>query len=125
MPANQLGQLAEDLAAEYYRRDGFRILHRNFRPPKGKQIGEIDIVARKGNDLVFVEVKARTTRGFGDPYEAVDRSKQLKLVRMAKLYRQLYPELMDCDYRIDVAAVDIDNSHEPVIILSNAIEDSD
>lgn len=120
-----LGQAAENLVAERYRQEGYRILHQNFRPPKGRQIGELDIVAVRGKELVFVEVKARTNLTFGDGLDAVDLAKQRKLVKMAKLYLQLYPEYLDCEYRIDVAVVSIDKKAEPVIIFTNAIGDSD
>ncbi|HEX5430031.1 MAG TPA: YraN family protein [Patescibacteria group bacterium] len=119
-----LGQQGEMLVAKHYENLGFRILDRNFIFPKGKQTGELDLVALKDGELVFVEVKTRSSAKFGGPFESVDLGKQRKLVKMTKLYLQLHPELRDKNYRIDVAAVDIDNQHEPVIILPNAVEDT-
>lgn len=113
------------MVAGQYEKAGYRILDRNFRQSKGRQIGELDIVATKRNELVLVEVKARTGKLFGSAVEAVDLHKQIKLVKMAKLYLLTHPQFSDYDIRIDVAAVDIDNSKEPVIILENAIGDFD
>lgn len=120
-----LGSRGEDLVAEYYRNLGFRILARNFIFPKGKQIGELDLIVLKENELVFVEVKTRSNSKYGTPFESVDINKQRKLVKMAKLYLLLNSKLATKNYRIDVAAVDIDNPENPVIILTNAIEDQD
>jgi putative endonuclease len=118
-----LGKIGEDLVAEYYQKLGFRILDRNFKFSHGRQMGELDLVARKERELVFVEVKTRSNNKFGTPFESVDIFKQRKLVKMVKLYVNLKPEFRELDYRIDVAAVDIDNPDNPVIILANAIED--
>ena len=120
-----LGQLGERLVEDEYKRMGFKLLERNYIFPHGKQVGEIDLIFLKEKTVVFVEVKLRQTKTFGDAFEAVDFFKQRKLVKTAKLYMQLHPKYFDYDYRIDVAAVDIDNKEKPVIILTNAIEDLD
>jgi len=117
-----LGKRGEDLVADYYKKLGYRILDRNFKPKFGKQMGELDLIVRKNNEIVFVEVKTRRNEKFGSPFDAVDFYKQQKLVKMAKFYMQ-QPEFSNFDFRIDVAAVDIDNKSEPVIILENAIGD--
>lgn len=131
-----LGSQGEELAVLHYKNLGYRILERNFIFPKGKRMGELDLVVAKNNELVFVEVKTRTSQRFGNALEAVDLSKQRKLVLMVKLYLRLHPKLESHEYRIDVAVVDVnpvrsstsngvDNLPHPVIILSNAIEDLD
>ena len=120
-----LGKRGEDLVAEHYRKMGYKILGKNFIFPHGKQMGEIDLIGVKLNELVFVEVKTRTNEKFGSAFDSIDRAKQNKLVRTSKLYLKLHPEFARYDYRIDVAAVDIDNKDKPVIILTNAIEDTD
>ncbi len=119
-----LGQQGERLVEAVYLKHGYELLERNYIFPHGKQVGELDLVFRKGLELVFVEVKARSNQAFGTPFDAVDLNKQRKLIRTAKLYLQLHP-VHDMNYRIDVAAVDIDNLENPVIILENAIEDQD
>lgn len=120
-----LGVIGEDLVAKDYKKHGFVLIERNYIFPHGKQIGEIDLIFQKGKEIVFVEVKARSSNKFGTAFEAVDFFKQRKLVKTAKLYMQLHPKFSGFDYRIDVAAVDIDNTDKPVIILTNAIEDTD
>ncbi len=120
-----LGRAGEDLAADYYRQLGYKILAENYVFRRGTQMGEIDLVARKGPELVFVEVKTRRGEKFGTGLEAVDGYKQRKLITTAKLYLLQHPELQDFDWRIDVAEIDIDNPAQPVIITPNAVEDFD
>src|SRR5207249_1147092 len=68
----ELGRRGEKLAARFLRAHGYKILRRNFRAPRG---GEVDIVCREKDALVFVEVKTRSTIYFGAPAEAVKREK--------------------------------------------------
>lgn len=87
----QLATMGEELAARYLARRGYEIVERNWRSGR---LGEIDIIAReRGANLVFVEVKSRSTKGqeFGIPilgYEAVDQKKRLHLHRTAFAYTQ-------------------------------------
>ncbi|MBX4187206.1 MAG: YraN family protein [Candidatus Doudnabacteria bacterium] len=120
-----LGAAGERLVEQRYKDQGYKLLERNYIFPHGKQIGELDLIFHKDRELVFVEVKTRSNNSYGGPLEAVDKSKQRKLVHTAKLYLQLHAKYQDYNYRIDVAAVDIDNTDNPVIILENAIEDLD
>ncbi len=76
---SKLGRAGEDLAASHLRRLGFTIVDRNFRCAHG----ELDIVARRGDALVFCEVKTRHESPFGIPAEAVDHRKQARLRRLA------------------------------------------
>ena len=78
------GRLGEDLAHRYLRGRGCTVVARNYRPPSGR--GEIDIVVRHGEKLVFVEVKTRDSAEFGEPERAVDADKQLHLTRAARDY---------------------------------------
>jgi putative endonuclease len=120
-----LGKTGEDLAADNYKKRGYKLLERNYIPPHGKQTGEIDLIFEKGKELVFVEVKTRSNETFGGPFEAVDRHKQRRLVRTSKLFLALHPQYATHDFSIDIAAVNVDNPLEPVIILTNAVEDLD
>jgi putative endonuclease len=72
----------EDVAETYLRRRGYRIIERNFKT----KIGELDIVARDGGVLCFVEVRSRTNPKFGDAIETVDHIKRARISRMAQLY---------------------------------------
>lgn len=82
--AHDLGAASEDAASAYLQSIGYRIVTRNLRGPGG----EIDIVARDGETIVFVEVKARTTRRFGSALGAVDARKRARLRRVAADYLQ-------------------------------------
>lgn len=120
-----LGQTGEELAADFYSQQGYRILAKNYVFRRGTQMGEIDLIVSRGRELVFVEVKARRNESFGSGVEAVDLYKQRKLVTTAKLYMLQNTKYQDFNYRIDVAEVDVDNFAQPVIIIPNAIEDAD
>ena len=78
----RLGRQGEDLACRELRRRGYAILARRFRT----RHGEIDIVARDGDVLVFVEVKARSSRSFGGALGAVTPRKQRQVIAMAQRY---------------------------------------
>jgi putative endonuclease len=98
----QLGRRGEEIAAGYLRQQGYIILARNWHCP----IGEIDIVAREGETLAFVEVRTRRGHRFGTPEESVTPAKQARLVELAQAYLQEMG-LTDTDWRIDVIAIEI------------------
>jgi putative endonuclease len=77
-----LGAAGEEEAAAWYRSRGYVVLHRNWRCREG----ELDLVVRRGTELVFVEVKTRRTDRFGTPAEAVTRAKQRRLRDLARRY---------------------------------------
>ena len=79
-----LGGFGETLAAAHYRAHGYAVLERNWRCGAG----EIDLICARGTTLVVCEVKTRTGSAQGDPLEAVTRSKQLRLRRLATAYLQ-------------------------------------
>jgi putative endonuclease len=81
------GRKGEDLACEFLKQNGCRVIERNFRC----KMGEIDIIATDGEHICFTEVKARTRTDYGMPRDAVDRRKQQKLLRCAQLYLKLHP----------------------------------
>ena len=79
-----LGDRGEDMAAAHLKKQGYKILERNYRTP----LGEIDLIARHQGVLVFVEVKTRRSRKFGSPQEAVHPAKQERLRNLAEYYLQ-------------------------------------
>jgi putative endonuclease len=79
---NALGTEGEDLAVRFLREKGYGIITRNYKTP----VGEIDIIAKDGNTIVFIEVKTRTDVSFGYPFEAVNKKKRHKLKNLALLY---------------------------------------
>lgn len=98
----EVGAWGEQVAAAYLESRGFSVLERNFRSREG----EIDIVARDGDCLVFVEVRTRSGSGFGSPEESVTAAKKRKLVEVAQAYLQSRPGLPP-SWRIDVVAVEL------------------
>ncbi|MDA3903996.1 MAG: YraN family protein [Desulfuromusa sp.] len=79
-----LGAWGEDQAVVYLRKQGMKILERNFRTP----VGEIDIIAKNKSCLAFIEVKTRRGTTFGTPQEAVGQRKQRQIIRTAQWYLQ-------------------------------------
>ncbi|MCQ2555795.1 MAG: YraN family protein [Clostridia bacterium] len=100
MQSNTFGKRGEIIAANYLKRKGYKILERNYKNP----IGEIDLIAKDKDYLVFVEVKTRISRGFGDPLEAINEQKQFKIRNVATLYLRQH-KLMDLNCRFDAIAV--------------------
>ncbi|MEP6685790.1 MAG: YraN family protein [Verrucomicrobiota bacterium] len=113
----RLGARGENLAARFLRRNGYKILYRNFR---GRSGGEIDLVCRDGDTLVFVEVKTRTSENFGRPFDAVGREKQKRISRGGLAWLRLLdnPEIL---FRFDVVEVVIAAEGKPRLeLLRNA-----
>jgi putative endonuclease len=79
---NELGAKGEDLAIRYLKKRGYRIIERNYRV----KLGEIDIIAEQGDDLVFIEVKTRSDTSFGSPFESITVQKQKQLSKVALEY---------------------------------------
>jgi putative endonuclease len=102
-PHLTLGRKGEKMAADHLRRNGFRVLYRNFRSRRG---GEIDLVCRDRREktLVFVEVKTRTTDAFGPPHSGVTRAQQERILRGAKEWLRMLNDPR-VPYRFDVAEV--------------------
>jgi putative endonuclease len=96
-----LGRTGEKLAARHLKRSGYKILHRNFR---GAQGGEIDLVCRHGEVLVFVEVKTRSREDYGRPIDAIDRKKRRRIVRGAMAWLRML-DMPDIAFRFDAVEV--------------------
>ena len=113
------GDRGERAAAKFLKRQGYRIVQRNYSTPWG----EIDLVALDGNTIVFVEVKTRASLIAGRPEEAVTLEKQKTLTRMALSYLKKY-KLLECPARFDVVAIiwPDDNSPPEIRHLRNAFE---
>ena len=96
-----LGSTGEKAAEDWYRTHGYEIVARNWRCREG----EIDLVLRQGRQLVFCEVKARSSAAFGTPAEAVTRAKQLRLRRLASRWMEQAGPVRPGVIRFDVASV--------------------
>ncbi len=111
------GKKGEDIACAYLKRRGYRIVERNYKCP----LGELDIVARDGDAIVFVEVKSRRSEEFGDPQLAVGPEKQKKVSRISLTYlkeKHLYP----CNARFDVVAIKMLPDGITIELIQNAFE---
>src|SRR3989344_5896283 len=102
-----LGQIGEEIAQGEYKKRGFKIIAKNEYNKKGKQLGEIDFIARQKDRLVFVEVKTRKEdKGFfGTAIESVDHFKQIKLLKAVKLYLIRNPKAAKFKPQIDVCVI--------------------
>lgn len=97
---NRNGEKYEEQAAGLLKAEGFEIVERNWSCP----LGELDIIARKGAALVFVEVRARSNPDYGGPAESVTPAKRAKIVKAAMAYiKARRPEAEE--YRFDVVAI--------------------
>ena len=99
----KLGRWGEQLAAQYLESHGYKVLDRNWRCRRG----EIDLVAKEGDVLVFVEVKTRRGRDYGTPEEALTRYKVKRLLELGQRY-MLERDLEDVEWRVDLVAVELD-----------------
>ena len=110
-----LGNLGENLALEYLKKKGYKLVKKNLR----LFCGEIDLLMEDGATLVIIEVKTKTSDKFGEPQDEVDFFKKKKLLQLAKALWQLYPSH---SIRIDVVAINMENKSIEHII--NAVEEA-
>lgn len=116
MSARALGARGEAIAAAWLEEHGYRVLDRNFRT----RFGEIDLIARQGRELVFIEVKTRRGRRFGTPAEAVDARKRRCWMLAAEVYlaRRGRPGV---PFRFDFVGVDLSGDAPRVELVPDAI----
>jgi putative endonuclease len=108
------GEVYEQRAVSYLKKCGYRILKQNFRC----HFGEIDIIAKEGDTLVFLEVKYRSGHGSGTPQEAVNYNKQRRISKVAAFYLTAYSKTLDQSIRFDVVAI----SGTEITLIKNAFE---
>ena len=112
-----LGMNGEEIACKELEQRGYSVLARRYRV----RSGELDIVARDGETLVFVEVKARASHEFGTAAEAVTPMKQRRLMRLATEY-MLRERLPECPCRFDVVSIHFDAGAPEIEIIQNAFD---
>lgn len=95
----RLGQEGEKQAVKYLKKHGYKILERNYKT----HFGEVDVIARKGGVVAFIEVKTRLSDIFGTPSQAVNSARQRKYVQAAKFY--FAGEILDCTVRFDIIEI--------------------
>jgi len=110
-----LGKMGEDLACRELERRGYAIVARRYR----RRGGELDIVARDGPTLVFVEVKTRDGRWFGGAAEAVTGLKRRRIVQLALEYLMRH-RLSECPCRFDVVSIQLEAGRPVIEIHRNA-----
>ncbi|MEZ0274032.1 MAG: YraN family protein [Roseimicrobium sp.] len=116
-----LGNWGEHLAAQWLRRNGRKVLYRNFRAGGG---GEVDIVARHGKMLTFVEVKTRTSTARGRPAEAVNKAKEELIIRGMQGWLRMLDDSQNIPRRCDIVEVVLHEGERPVItILEGALKE--
>jgi len=114
-----LGKTGEDLAVAELERRGYEVIARRWR----SRAGEIDIIARDGGTLVFIEVKARDGHDFGDGSESVTMRKRQTIVRLARQY-VVDANWTDRPCRFDVVTIHFDSGHPEVTVYAGAFDES-
>ena len=119
MDRPEVGRLGEKAARKFLRKRGYRIRETGFRCPHG----EIDIVARQKDYLVFVEVRTKSSLDFGTPEESITQAKKKKLIASALTYTSTHQKLPAL-WRIDVVAIELDDRGKTkrIELIENAIE---
>jgi len=112
-----LGKIGEDLARQRLKDLGYRIIKVNYTCA----LGEIDLIARDGDVLVFVEIKTRKKQSLGLAKEAVTKKKQVKLSKVALAYMK-YNNLWGSKARFDVVAVGVSEGKKEIEIIKDAFE---
>ena len=111
---NKLGRKGEDIAAEFLEQKGHFLLHKNWR--KGHL--EIDLITRKGNQIIFVEVKTRSSRQYGPPEMAVSWKKQRHLAQAADAYMKRQRDGLDA--RFDIVSIVIQANKTNIMHFEDA-----
>jgi putative endonuclease len=105
-PTYRFGMSGEEMAVKYLKDKGYKILERNYKNRSGRQLGEIDIVAEKGKEIFFVEVKTRTAENIENilPEQNINPGKLRKLSKIAQYYIK-DRKLWDLAYHFDAVSV--------------------
>ena len=112
-----VGRLGEDLALKTLKKLGYRCIARNYRC----YLGEMDLIARDGDTLVFVEIKTRRDKSLGYAKEAVDKRKKRQLSKVALAYMKA-EDCCDVKSRFDVVAINFEGDREQIEVIKNAFD---
>jgi putative endonuclease len=113
----ELGKKGEEKALRFLKKNGYRIIENNY----VCKMGEMDIIAREKDTLVFIEVKTRTSTEFGPPQLAVNLSKQRQLSKVALNYLK-EKHLEDPKARFDVVAILLGQKREEIELIRDAFD---
>jgi putative endonuclease len=111
-----VGARGEDLAVKYLKKKGFKVIERNYHC----SAGEIDLIARDKDSLVFVEIKARSSSEYGLPQEFVDRFKQRKMIEAARFFMAERRVTEDIPARFDVVAINLTPAGPQIELIRDA-----
>ncbi|MDO8669625.1 MAG: YraN family protein [Candidatus Buchananbacteria bacterium] len=103
---SKIGRLGEDLAGQFLENNGYKIVDKNFRT----RYGEIDLIARGADEILFLEVKTRSSALYGYPEQAVDAKKISHLLGAAKIYLRI--KNLNIFWRLDIISVEIAGNGE-------------
>ncbi|MEK9133215.1 MAG: YraN family protein [Patescibacteria group bacterium] len=117
MHPRRSGSIGEELACKYLASHGFKIIKKNFTISGG----EVDIIAKKADLLVFIEVKTRTNESFGNADESINFAKKRSLKRTVAKYLAKFTS-GDVDYRVDLIEIELDR-YTSVLVKINHLED--
>jgi len=115
---SQIGFEGERIAADFLKKNGYRLVLSNFKVPIGRNskgvaaTGEIDIIALEDETICFIEVKTRTSDNFAPPLASVTRRKQRQITRTARVYRRIFG-VSEMSYRFDVVSIVLRPGMEP------------
>ena len=112
-----LGKLGEDLALKKIKRLGYKCIARNYRCP----LGEIDIIAKDKDCLVFIEIKTRKGKSLGYAKEAINARKKRQLSKVALAYMKAN-DGCDVKSRFDVVAINLYEGREQIEVIRNAFD---
>jgi len=115
-----IGKIGERKAQGFLKLNGYKIMKANYRT----FFGEIDAVAKKGDFIVFIEIKTRVSSSLGPPYISVTSQKQRHIIKNALSYLKRYG-LTDSNWRVDVVSVKLSYKYEVenIELIENATED--
>jgi len=118
MKRRNTGILGEKLAGDFLKKRGYKVLDTNYRCPRG----EIDIIAKHKDFLVFIEVRSKTSLEFGTPEESITPTKKERLRNTAFHYRQTHSDLPE-QWRIDVVAIELtpEGKTTRIELIENAV----
>ena len=112
----EIGNIAESRARKYLEKNGLKHIDSNF---KFHDVGEVDLIMRDGDYLVFTEVRMRRSRKYGTSIESISRTKQRRIIRAALAYLQREKSLNKEKCRFDAVGVD---AEDKIIWIKNAFE---
>jgi putative endonuclease len=116
-PQHTVGKAGEEAAVQYLCQQGYRILERNYRC----RFGEIDLIARDGKTLAFIEVKTRRSQRFGPPAAAVTFEKQRHLIKASLVYLTQKGKADEL-CRFDVVTIEVDSQEPRIELIKDAFQ---